>query len=249
MALKTTTAFRFIGRLFTYFKSLYNPCSSKLKGGKITLSFLIFLIKKVKQNMWYPLIQLRLFSSIFFDSPINEYCFQILNKKSNIKRLAQGTLYKINYHNANKATASTRSDDSEQDKFRTVLSKRCSGAKGSKYVKAASQKFLGKKMAKIILKRIFFLKLSVPGCPWGWTSPIWPWCGHPLLGKSTWNLRKLQPLRALSEAVRQLHKGRAFYGLNRRALIPANVPEIALETQRSPSAVATSPASSYFKCK
>lgn len=133
MALKTTTAFRFIGRLFTYFKSLYNPCSSKLKGEKkITLSFLIFLIKKVKQNMWYPLIRLWLFSSIFFDSPVNEYCFQILNKKSNIKRLAQGTLYKINYHKANKATASTRSNDSEQDKFRTVLSKRCSGAKGSK---------------------------------------------------------------------------------------------------------------------
>ena len=31
---KKATAFRFIGRVFTYFKFLYNPCSSKLKGGK-----------------------------------------------------------------------------------------------------------------------------------------------------------------------------------------------------------------------
>ena len=31
---KKTTAFRFIGRVFTYFKFLYNPCSSKLKGEK-----------------------------------------------------------------------------------------------------------------------------------------------------------------------------------------------------------------------
>lgn len=37
------------------------------------------------------------------------------------------------------------------------------------------------------------------------------------------------------------HMGRAFYGLNWRALIPANLPEIALAAQRSPSAVARGP--------
>lgn len=144
-------------------------------------------------------------------------------QKAKYQKLAQGTLYKIKYHSAHQATASIRSDDSEQDKFRTGLSKRRLDGKSNKEVKATSQKFLGKKIAKI-LKRVFFSKFSVPWCPWRWTSQICPWCGHPLLGKSTWNLRTLQPRSALSGAVGQLHMGRAFYGLNWRALIPANLP-------------------------
>lgn len=60
--------------------------------------------------------------------------------------------------------ASIRSDDSEQDKFRTVLSKRRLDGKSNKEVKATSQKFLGKKIAKI-LKKVSFSKFSVPWCP------------------------------------------------------------------------------------
>lgn len=169
-------------------------------------------------------------------------------QKAKHQKLAQGTLYKTKYHNANKATASIRSDDSEEHKYRTVLSKRRLGGKCSKQVKATSQKFLWKKIAKILSTSVFFLKLSVPWCPWHWTSAIWPWCGHPFLGKSKQNLRTLQPLRTPSEAVEQLHMGRAFYGLNWRALIPDHLPEIAPETQRRPPAVATGLASSNFKC-
>lgn len=87
-----------------------------------------------------------------------------------------------------------------------------------KQVKATSQKFLWKKIAKVLSTSVFFLKLWVPCCPWRWTSAIWPWCGHPFLGKSKKNLRTLQPLRTLSEAVEQFHTGRAFYGLNWESL-------------------------------
>lgn len=53
-------------------------------------------------------------------------------QKAKYQKLAQGTLYKIKHHNANKATASIRSDDSEEDKFRTVLYKWRLGAKCNK---------------------------------------------------------------------------------------------------------------------
>lgn len=53
-------------------------------------------------------------------------------QKAKYQKLAPGTLYKIKYRNANKATASIRSDDSEQDKFRSVLSERHLDAKCSK---------------------------------------------------------------------------------------------------------------------
>lgn len=46
------------------------------------------------------------------------------NSKQKVKypKLAQGTLYKTKYHNSNKAIVSISGDDSEKDKFSTVLS-------------------------------------------------------------------------------------------------------------------------------
>lgn len=113
-----------------------------------------------------------------------------------------------------------------------------------KQVEATSQKFLWEMNAKTVIKRVFSLKLWVLWRPRGWASSVWRWLGRPFL------VNPLKPEDASawdgSEAMRQLQIWAAFYGLNSRALIPANLPEIASEAQRSPSAVATGLASSHF---
>ena len=129
---KKKTAFRFIWRVFTYFKFLYNPCSSKLKGegGESHCNSLFFLIKKIKHviSSHLALIVLKYSLCVSFQRILLSNSKQ----KAKYQKLAQGTLYKIKYHNANKATASIRSDDSEEDKFRMVLSKWPLGAKCNK---------------------------------------------------------------------------------------------------------------------
>lgn len=92
-------------------------------------------------------------------------------------------------------------------------------------MRAISQEFLWRKNTKILIKRVFFLKFPGPWCLRGCACPVWSWQSHPLLGKSTWNLRTL-PWRTQSEAMWQLHVGPAFYGL-----IAANGAEIAPDTE------------------
>lgn len=99
-------------------------------------------------------------------------------------------------------------------------------------MRAISQRSLSGKNTKILTKRVFSLKSPSSWCLRGCACPVWFWQSHPLLGKSTWNLRMLE-WRTQSEAVWQLHMGSAFYGLNWRSLIAANGPEIALDTERA----------------
>lgn len=98
-------------------------------------------------------------------------------------------------------------------------------------MRAISQRSLSGKNTKILTKRVFSLKSPSSWCLRGCACPVWSWQSHPLLGKSTWNLRTLE-WRTQSEAMWQLHMGPAFYGLNWRSLIAANGPEIALDTER-----------------